>query len=95
MSEISGNILRLMLNFTKAEILKYAQEHSIIFREDISNSDKSYDRNRIRLDIIPVLELLNPNIHESVRELALYMQNLGLFLSEEVKHWLLEEELKS
>jgi tRNA(Ile)-lysidine synthase TilS/MesJ len=95
MSEVSGSILRLLLSVTKIDILRYAQEHNIAFREDASNQDTTYDRNRIRRDIIPVLEALNPSIHESVGELATYMQNLGLFLLEEVSHWLLEQETKS
>ena len=63
MSCISGDIFRPLLAVSKQEIRNYAKEQNIEYREDSSNSDITYDRNRIRQDIIPVLESLNPSIH--------------------------------
>ena len=60
---ISGNIFRPLLAVSKQEIRKYSEVNNIEYREDSSNSDITYDRNRIRQDIIPVLESLNPSIH--------------------------------
>lgn len=56
MSYISGNIFRPLLSVPKQEIMKYSKENHIEYREDSSNRDMAYDRNRIRHDIIPVLE---------------------------------------
>lgn len=63
MSAVSGNVLRPLLSIPKSEIRKYSEVNNIEYREDSSNSDTMYDRNRIRQDIIPVLESLNPSIH--------------------------------
>ncbi len=63
MSAVSGNIFRPLLLISKNEIRKYSEVNNIEYREDSSNSDITYDRNRIRQDIIPVLESLNPSIH--------------------------------
>lgn len=65
MSQISGYIFRPLLSTLKSDILQYARDHSVEFREDSTNSDLTYDRNRIRHDIIPVLESLNPSIHST------------------------------
>ena len=66
MSIISGLIFRPLLTTPKSDILEYAREHQVEYREDSTNMDITYDRNRIRHDIIPVLESLNPSIHNSV-----------------------------
>jgi tRNA(Ile)-lysidine synthase len=64
--ELTGTIFRPLLTTPKSDILEYAHEHHVEYREDSTNTDTTYDRNRIRHDIIPVLESLNPSIHHSV-----------------------------
>ena len=93
--ELTGTILRPLLTTTKSEILAYARENQVEYREDSSNMDTTYDRNRIRHDIIPVLESLNPSIHNTFAELASYMQSLGDFLADTVESWLHKSELES
>lgn len=66
MNYISGYIFRPLLSTTKSEIIQYSIENDIEYREDSSNIDTTYDRNRIRHDIIPVLESLNPSIHNTM-----------------------------
>ena len=95
MSVVSGFIFRPLLTTTKSDIIQYAHEHQVEYREDSTNADKSYDRNRIRHDIIPVLESLNPSIHNTFAELTSYMQSLGDFLSDSVESWLRKSELES
>lgn len=95
MSIISGLIFRPLLTTPKSDILEYAREHQVEYREDSTNMDITYDRNRIRHDIIPVLESLNPSIHNSVWELANYMQSLGNFLTDSVESWLRKSSSES
>jgi tRNA(Ile)-lysidine synthase len=66
MHELRGGILRPLLHISKAEIIDFAQDHRISWREDKSNADSKYQRNAIRLDMIPTLEKLNPSIKEQV-----------------------------
>jgi tRNA(Ile)-lysidine synthase len=66
MHELRGGILRPFLHISKAEIIDYAQVHGISWREDKSNVDSKYQRNTIRLDVIPSLEKLNPSIKDQV-----------------------------
>ncbi|NND78181.1 MAG: tRNA lysidine(34) synthetase TilS [Flavobacteriales bacterium] len=53
---IRGNIIRPLLDLTKDEISEYAEERGISFREDRSNTDTKYLRNKIRHQAIPVLK---------------------------------------
>lgn len=54
----SGPFVRPLLTASRAEILRYAREHGIAFREDASNMDPDYLRNRIRHEVLPLLEEL-------------------------------------
>ncbi len=63
--EINGKIIRPLLSFSKKQILEYAQIHGIKWREDSTNREVKYVRNKIRHKIIPVLKEINPNILKS------------------------------
>lgn len=54
--------VRPLLNFGREEILNYARQHAIKWREDSSNASDKYLRNKIRQEIVPVLKSLNPNL---------------------------------
>ncbi|MBM3404906.1 MAG: tRNA lysidine(34) synthetase TilS [Bacteroidetes bacterium] len=56
----NGKIIRPILFATRKEILAYAKQHKLSFREDSSNTSKKYLRNRIRLDLIPLIEEIQP-----------------------------------
>ena len=49
------SIIRPLLHATKEEVLAYAAEHKIAFREDATNASSSILRNRIRHKLIPLL----------------------------------------
>ena len=81
MHELRGGILRPFLHISKSEIIDYTKVHGISWREDKSNADSKYQRNAIRLDVIPTLEKLNPSIKEQVLILqnACYHSYLDIF----------------
>lgn len=56
-----GNIVRPLLHTTTAEIEAYLAERGIPYVEDSSNADDYYRRNRIRHQVLPVLETINSN----------------------------------
>lgn len=66
-------IYRPLLHISKKEIYEYAKENNIKFYEDQSNSEDDYLRNRIRHNIIPVLEEENPSIY---REVEIYKEHI-------------------
>lgn len=69
----SGKIVRPLLGVGRKEILSYADEHGIAFREDSSNRDPKYLRNRVRHELLPLMEALRPG---SSQTLARSMSNL-------------------
>ena len=63
--ERNENIFRLLLPFTREQIEKYAEDNTIVWRDDSSNVETKYVRNKIRHDVIPVLKELNPSLLNS------------------------------
>jgi tRNA(Ile)-lysidine synthase len=51
----AGDIVRPLLGITKGELLAYAAEHNLQWREDSTNQDERYLRNYIRLQLLPKL----------------------------------------
>jgi tRNA(Ile)-lysidine synthase len=65
-----NNIIRPLLFATRSEIVSYCEKHRITYREDKSNADIKYLRNRIRHQIIPLLKEINPSIESTLNESA-------------------------
>ena len=64
-------IVRPLLELTRSDIQDWLREHSIVWREDETNQDRSYARNRLRHDVIPLLtESFNPRLEEALANLA-------------------------
>ncbi len=59
---VNGKVVRPMLCLTRGEILDFANEHGIVWREDATNKESKYQRNLIRNEVIPRLEALNPSL---------------------------------
>jgi len=68
---IDLRLARPLLEIPREEIEAYCQEHRLRPRFDRSNLDTTYYRNRIRHELLPLLEEYNPNIREVIRRAAL------------------------
>ncbi|MEE4310884.1 MAG: tRNA lysidine(34) synthetase TilS [candidate division KSB1 bacterium] len=86
MRMIRDYYIRPLLAFTRAEIEAYAQQYNLRYRDDSSNRDLSYKRNRIRHELIPMLKRsFNPSIVKSVISLGDIMKQNELFLRAEAE----------
>jgi tRNA(Ile)-lysidine synthase len=56
-----GSLIRPLLFASRAEILAYAEQRGLRWREDSSNADEHYARNFVRHQIMPRFEQLNPD----------------------------------
>ncbi|MGI5884079.1 MAG: tRNA lysidine(34) synthetase TilS [Candidatus Spyradocola sp.] len=70
MREEEGDLLRPLLPFSRAEILRYAQAHDLSFVEDETNADTSLARNYVRHELIPRMEALNGRVVQAIGRLA-------------------------
>ena len=58
----NGHILRPLLPFSRKSIEEFARQNNLVWREDSSNSSTKYLRNKIRKEVIPLLEEINPQL---------------------------------
>jgi len=68
-----NSVLRPLLPFTRKEIEAYAISENLKWREDASNGDVKYLRNKIRLEIIPKLTELHPTFLENFQNTQSYL----------------------
>ncbi len=63
-------LVRPLLSVRRIEIEAYCRAHDLSPRFDRSNLDTSYFRNRLRHELLPLLETYNPNIRTLLRRTA-------------------------
>jgi len=68
MPETRGAVIRPLIECTRQEVLKYLEIKNLGYREDASNADNKYLRNRIRHELLPVLKTFNQNIASNLQE---------------------------
>jgi len=74
--------VRPLIDCTRSELRAYLARRGIDFREDSSNLDRSYLRNRVRNELIPLLQReFNPAIVQALRRTSQNMADADAFLS--------------
>lgn len=63
-------LLRPLLNTSRAELERWADEYKLSWIEDESNQDDKYDRNFLRLRVLPVIQQRWPHFARSVTRSA-------------------------
>ena len=63
---VRGKIVRPLLETTRSEIENYLEANGIHHIEDSSNSSQQYSRNKIRLQVMPVLREINPGVSKAI-----------------------------
>ena len=66
----SGLILRPLLGATRTQIVAWLTAAGQPWREDATNADRTYTRNRIRHSLLPELETYNPNVANQLAQVA-------------------------
>ncbi len=65
-AEKKDSLVRPLLIFSKDELLDYLKKENISFRLDKSNLESKYERNFLRLKIIPKLKKLHPHFETTL-----------------------------
>lgn len=83
------HLLRPLLGIAKPELLAYAQEHDIPFREDTTNNSTDILRNRIRHNLLPLLRRhYQTNIERVVSRSMEISRAEGDLAAKEAAKWL-------
>ena len=80
---------RPLLDISKAEIVHFLQEENISFCQDSTNTDpEAYDRNFLRLKVLPLLRERFPDFQNSLLRNAELFKKLEIFVEREVEKFL-------
>ncbi len=66
----NNSIVRPLLGISRDEIEAYVDERKLPFIFDSSNSDDAFVRNFLRLNVIPLLEKINPSVKNAIYRTA-------------------------
>lgn len=69
-----GNIVRPLLSVTRREIEDYLRLYSLPHVEDSTNADETYSRNKMRRQVLPLLEEFNPALRKNSIDAIRYLR---------------------
>jgi len=82
---LQKKLLRPLLPFSRAELETYAHSQNLQWREDRSNIDPQFRRNRIRHELLPLIKTrFNPQILRSLERLARIAADAETYVQAEV-----------
>lgn len=64
---INNRIIRPLMFATRDELVDYAAQHGVVWREDETNNTVVYQRNLVRHRVVPVMREINPNLEASLQ----------------------------
>ena len=77
----AATLVRPLLDVSRDEVLEYLQRLGKSFREDSSNASSRYTRNRIRHELLPLLEQeYHPNVRQSIARLSRIAEEADQFV---------------
>jgi tRNA(Ile)-lysidine synthase len=87
--EVSGEIVRPLLAVRRRELEQYLKDIGQVWREDSTNADERFTRNRVRKLVVPLLEHeFNPGVSENLSELAEIARGEEDYWENEISGWL-------
>jgi len=77
----AATLVRPLLDVSRDEVLEYLQRLGKSFRDDSSNASSRYTRNRIRHELLPLLEReYHPNVRQSIARLSRIAEEADQFV---------------
>ena len=73
----NGNIVRPLLCVNRSEIITYLKQIEQVYVTDSTNLQDEYTRNKIRLNLIPLMQSINPSIKESLARTSNYLNEVA------------------
>jgi len=81
----NDKVIRPLLCCSRKEIEQYLSENKLEFVEDSTNKQNDYQRNKIRNQIIPLLEKINPSVRQTLYDTSERLNETYEIYSDTVK----------
>lgn len=95
MSPVRGDICRPLLFCDREEVEQYCRENHLLWREDATNQQEKYTRNKLRLRVLPLLEEINPKAVAHIAETASLLAEEEDFLEQQAEAYFAQGKLPS
>lgn len=89
---VRGKIVRPLLEAGREDINAYIARHAIPYMEDETNQDPAYTRNRVRREVLPVLEDISPGCTARIASAASLLREENAYLQREADRLLPQAE---
>lgn len=80
-------LVRPMLGITRAEVLAHCAQYQLNFRRDSSNDSAAFTRNRVRHELLPLLQTFNPEFGTTLLRTASQLSEDDAHLQAEAARW--------
>lgn len=85
---VNGNIIRPMLDVTRSQVMAFLREQNLSCVYDSSNDSDAFFRNRVRHEVLPLLEKENPQFSSGASAAAQRLRQDQDYLQTEAKKYL-------
>lgn len=82
---VFGNVVRPLLCCDRKAILEYIEKRGLTFVTDRSNLLNDVRRNKIRLDVLPLLESIQPSVRESIARTMDHLADMEIIYEQAIK----------
>ena len=72
----NGHVIRPLLCVNRLEIIEYLGYLGQIYVNDSTNQQHDYTRNKVRLELLPLLETINPSIRQTLLQTAEHLNEV-------------------
>ena len=90
-----GEWIRPLFQVSRSEVAVFCSGHGLPVREDETNRDRTYSRNRLRLDAFPALEAAHPGATANLLAFARRMAGLDAFLEESARPYVGQDHIRA
>lgn len=81
----ANSIIRPLLSVSRQEIEQYLEERKVNYVTDSTNMIDDVVRNKIRLNIIPLLQEINPSVNDAILTTAQHLTDANIILQDSLE----------
>ena len=89
-----NRIIRPLIEIKREEIMRYLAAHELPYAIDSSNSNPRHLRNRVRLELLPMMQDYQPRIIEHLGRLSIILRAEDAFLDKQAADWIDREAVQ-
>ena len=81
----NGNVVRPLLCASRQEVVAYLHRMNQTYVTDSTNLEDEYTRNKIRLNLLPLMEEINPSVKDGLVKTSSYLNDVSKVYQQAIK----------